>query len=428
VKRHVLRYVLGGIGILALAAVVLNFSFLGKKNDTAVPVRVHRVATGSLEDIVSGNGSLNPRRTYDVAPQVSGEVSAVLVEEGDLVQKGTVLFSLRTDDFRLASDKAASALEVTRRNVSQSLVTLRAQMRSASASVADAKRTYEKNKDLFASKAVSQEVYQRSEDAFAAAQTNEQSAREQLNLRCGLPLDAQPILTGEKDSQIIESSPEVLQALLNLKSAEDTVRKCTVAAPEPGTVTMVKPTVGDFLQAGQVVVRVESLDDIAAEIQIDEVDIGQVQNGQKAEVTSDSIIGQVLTGTVTSVAPTVSTLGNTRVSLVRIQIDPLPFPLKAGASCKAKIKTRTKENVLLVPLTAFVSESSSSYVYRLKSLSLKTSKNEEVYGLEKVAIQIGISDVSSVEVTSGLAQGDMIAVGTLTLLREGIRVTVREGT
>ena len=424
-KRHVLRYVLAGIGILALAAVILNFSFLRKRNDTAVPVRVHRVATGSLEDVVSGNGSLNPRRTMNVAPQVSGEVKTVAVREGDEVQKGAVLLTLRTDDYALNYDKAASALEVTRRNVSQSLVTLRAQYRSATASVAEAKRTYEKNKELFAAKAVSQDLFQRSEDAYKTAQANEQSSREQLNLRCGLPLDAEPLLSADKDAQIIEGSPEIAQAQLNLRSAEDTVRKCTVTAPEFGTITMVKPTVGDFLQAGMVVVRVESLQDIAAEVQIDEVDIGQVQVGQKAEVTSDSIIGQVLSGTVTSVAPTVTTLGNTRVSLVRIQIEPLASPLKAGASCKAKIKTRTKQDVLLLPLTAFISEESSSYVYRLKPLSRRTSKGEEVFGLEKVAIQIGVSDVSSVEVTSGLAAGDEIAVGALKLLREGIRVTVK---
>lgn len=424
-KRHVLRYFLVGIGILAAAAVILNFSFLRKRYDTAVPVRVHQVATGSLEDIVSGNGSLKPRTTLNVAPQVSGEVRSVPVREGDEVSKGAVLLTLRADDYVLNYDKAASALEVTRRNVSQSLVTLRAQYRSASASVSEAKRTYEKNRELFGAKAVSNDVFQRSEDAYKTAQANEQSAREQLNLRCGLALDAEPLLSADRDAQVIESAPEVAQAQLNLRSAEDTVRKCTVVAPDSGTVTMVKPTVGDFLQAGVVAVRVESLNDIAAEIQIDEVDIGQVQVGQKAEITSDSIIGQVLTGTVTSVAPTVSTLGNTRVSLVRIQIEPLASPLKAGASCKAKIRTRTKQDVLLLPLTAFIAEESSSYVYRLKPLSQKTSKGEEVFELEKATIQIGVSDVSSVEVTSGLSAGDEIAVGALKLLRAGLRVTVK---
>jgi HlyD family secretion protein len=426
VKKHALRYVLITIGILAVAAVLINVSFIGKRNDTAVPVKTYRVATGSLEDVVSGNGSLNPRSTINVAAQVSGEVGAVLVQEGDEVRKGAALFTIRADDYLLARDKASSALEVTRRSISQGLVTLRAQYRGASTTLADAKRTYEKNKDLFASKAVSQEAFQRSEDAYRTAQTSEQSAREQLNLRCGLDLAADPILTGDRDAAIIEGSPEVAQAALNLRSAEDTVRKCTVTAPDAGTVTMVKPGVGDWVQAGMVAVQVESLHDIVAEIQIDEVDIGQVAVGQRAEVTSDSIIGQTLAGTVTSVAPTVTTLGNTRVSLVRVQVDPVSFALKAGASCKARIKTQTKQGVLVLPLTAFIAEDNTSYVYRLKPIAKKTSKGEAVYQLEKVTIKIGVSDVSSVEVTSGLAEGDEIAVGALKLLREGIRVTVKE--
>jgi HlyD family secretion protein len=425
-KKRTVRYLVLGVLVAAAAVVVLNFTFRRDKLSTALPVRVHRVSTGTLEDRVSGNGSFKARRTVNVVAQVSGQVAAVRAREGDEVAMGQPLLELRQDDYRLNVDKASSALEATRRSVSQSLVSLRAQYRSASAALAEAQRAFEKNQELYAGKAISEESFRRSQDAYRNAQVAEQSAREQLNLRCGRPLSSEPLLGSEADHEIVDAAPEVVQAQLTLRSAEDSLGKCRITAPAPGTVTMITPSEGDFVAAGTPLARVESLRDIEAEVQIDEVDIGKLKLGQKAEISSDSIIGEVLEGEVTSIAPTVTSLGSTRVSLVRIRIAPVAFPLKAGASCTARIATSIKRDVLLIPLTAFLSEEGASFSYRLQGLEAGEASEQKVYRLQRVEIQTGLSNVSSIEVLSGLEEGDLVVVGNLKLLREGIYVTVKE--
>ena len=425
-KKRAFLYIFLIIAVLAVVVVVLNLTFRRDRYDTAIPVRTYSVGRGSLEDLVTGNGSFKPGQSANVAAQVTGEVSSVWVKGGDEVRKGSLLIRLKEDEYLASYEKLQSSLEVTRRNIRQTLVTLRAQYRSAAANLTEAERTFNKNKELLSSKTISEDVYLKTESAYNSALVNEQSAREQLNLRCDLPLDAEPLLTSEKDEEIVENAPEVKQASLNLKSSEDSLAKCRITAPISGTVTMVQPIQGDFVAAGTPVVKIESLLDVIAEIQIDEVDIGKISVGQEAVITSDSIIGEELSGTVTAVAPTITSLGNTRISLVEIEIGPTTAQLKSGASCTVKITVDIKQNILTIPLSAFITEENSTFAYRLAALPEENSTENQVYRLEKTEIQTGSSNVSSIEILSGLSEDDLIVVGNLKLLRDGVYVTSKD--
>lgn len=431
-KRRRVLYVMGVILVLVAAVVILNLTLRGNKYDTAIAIRGLVVTKGQLEDRVSGNGTFTPRTTVTVSAQVSGEVKSVQVRENDRVEAGTVLLTLRDDDYLLAAQKTKASLDSTRRSVQQSLVTLRAQYRGATSTRTDAQRTFDKNKELFAAKSISEEVYTRSSDALDTAKVSWQSSREQLDLRCGLVLTADPPLDASRDSDIIEASPEVEQALLSVRSAQDSIARCVITAPAAGTVTKVQPSVGDMVAPNSPLVRIEDLSDVLAEIQVDEVDIGKMHLGQPAEVTSDSLIGLTLRGVVDSIAPTITTLGSTRVSLVDVRIDAASLRtagspiLRSGASCTARITTSITKNALLIPLASFVTEDNLTFVYLLKPTDRKNGAGAATYQLSKRQITIGSSDVTNVEVKDGLADGDRIATGSLKLLRDGILVTLRE--
>ena len=429
-KKRVWLVVLVSLVVLAAAAVVLNLTLRGSRYETAIAVRAHVVARGRLEDRVSGNGSFTPRTSITAVAQVSGEVETVAVREGERVGAGQLLVRLRDDDYVLARDKARASLDSARRGVAQSLVTLRGQYRSAAAALADAARALEQNKELYAAKSISEEALQRSQSASDSAGLGLQAAVEQLNLRSGRDLDAEPVLDASRDASIIERSPEVEQALLAVRSAEDSIRKCTVVSPIAGTVTMVKPSVGDLAAASTPLARVETLDDMLAEIQVDEVDVGKIHDGQAVEVTSDSLIGTTLVGAVESIAPTITTVGATRVSLVQVRITGTAGGgtrpvLRAGASCSARIRASIRQDVLLVPLSGFATEESQSYAFVLSPTGRTNRAGAEVFSLARREIRTGASDITDVEVVEGLAEGERIAIGSLKLLRDGVLVTVR---
>jgi HlyD family secretion protein len=430
-KRRTVLYVIGAILVLAVVVVVLNLTLRGSRYDTAIPVRGHLVGKGRLEDRISGNGTFKPRSAVTVVAQVSGEVQTIRVAENSRVAVGDVLLTLRDDDYVLAAQKVKASLDSTRRSVRQSLVTFRAQYRSAISALTEAERTLAKNKELFAAKSISEEVYQRTVDGLESAKVAWQSAREQLALRCGVAVDAEPPMDASKDAEIVEASPEVEQALLSLRSAEDSVARCTITAPAAGTVTKVQPSRGDMVAPSSPLVRIEDLGDMLAEIQVDEVDIGKIRLGQPAEITSDSLIGTTLEGSVDDIAPTITSLGSTRVSLVDVRINAASLSgagkitLRSGASCTARITTSVTQDALLIPLASFVTEENVTSVYVLVPLSKKNQAGLDIYQLAKRTVTTGVSDVNNVEAKSGLKEGDLIAAGNLKLLRDGILVTLR---
>jgi len=432
-KRRRVLYVILPLIVLAAVIAVLNFTLRGNRYDTAIPIRGYTVSKGKLEDRVSGNGTFTPKDAITVVAQASGEVKSIDVAESRRVAAGDVLLTLRDDDYVLAARKMRAALDSARRGIRQSLVTLRAQYRGAASALAEAERALDRSTELYAGRSISEEMYQKSVEAVESAKVNSQSAREQLALRCGLPLDSEPPLDSSEDAQIIEAAPEVEQALLSLQSAEDSVGRCTITAPRAGTVTQVRPSVGDMVAPPAPLVRIENLDTMLAEIQVDEVDIGKIHVGQPAEITSDSLIGLTLRGVVEAISPTVTALGSTRVGLVHVRIDraSLPAksgdtPLRSGASCTARITTSITQGALLIPLASFVTEENVSSVYLLVPTGKTNAAGAEVFTMSKRPVTTGVSDVNFVEATAGLSEGDRIAAGNLKLLRDGVMVTLRQ--
>jgi RND family efflux transporter MFP subunit len=409
--------------VVAVVMVMLTLTFRGRRGASAIPVEAQAVSRGALEERISGTGSFVPEESATVYARVSGSITSVRANEGSLVTTGDVLLLIDDTDYRLAVNQAQVALESARRSVRQALVSLRAGYRGAASALAQARRAYEKNQELYASDALSEEALTQSREAYENARVNYQSAREQLNLRAGRPLDMEPVMESDEDAVIIAEAPEVVQARLSLQSARLSLERCTVRAPIAGTVTHVMPKEGDLVAPSSPLARVESLDVMLAEVQIDEVDIGKIAPGNAAEITSDSILGQTLTGTVRNVPPTIQSVGSTRVSTVTIGITTTDVPLKAGASCTARIVTEVKDDTLTVPITGFITRSDRVFVYVLQPEEGEQD-GSPLYRLERSPIELGISSVSEVEVTSGVEDGDLIAVGNLEVLRDGLLVVV----
>ncbi len=78
-----------------------------------------------------------------------------------------------------------------------------------------------------------------------------------------------------------------------------------------------------------------------------------------------------------------------------------------------------------MPISAIVTEDNLSFVFVLVPTGKANRSGAEVFSLSRREIRTGTSDVTDVEVVSGLAEADRVAAGSLKLLRDGILVTVR---
>ena len=204
-----------------------------------------------------------------------------------------------------------------------------------------------------------------SDDQLAQAEQAErdaldalQSARAELNLAASLPVDAEPPMDAGGDALIIADDPTVIQARLAAEKAAENLRQATVVAPLDGTVTRLEATLGNHLGAGQPVATVETLDDILAGVQIDEVDIGKIRLGQEVILTTETLRDVELLGTITLVPPSMEATGNVPLVTIDVDVDEGSLPegarLLAGASCRARIDAELKEDATAVPYAALL--------------------------------------------------------------------------
>jgi HlyD family secretion protein len=433
-KTGRIRRIIIAVVLIAVAAVV-TVSFLGKSGggNNELVIDYYRVKTDVMEEKISGTGTFVPRKSATVLAKVSGALKTLYIDEGDRVRAGVIVLEIDAENYEQSLESSQIALESSRRAARQNLLSLRAGYQAAALSHEQAERNYTNNKALFEADGISEEVLKQSLDVFLNSELNLKSARERLNLTMGLPLKDEPVLDDSDDDRIISEFPEIVQAELGIDTARKNLDYCTVRAPITGTVTQVLLDEGRMAGPNTPLVVIEALDDMIAEIQIDEVDIGKIQKNNPAEITSDSLLGKTLRGTVESISPVIQRVGNTRMTEVKVAINPEENRLKSGASCTVRIAATTKDSALVIPLTAYTAEDEETYVYVLEqkptdpgtftSPEIEADSGVEIpamYLMKRRDVEIGIITVNQVEVISGLEDGEMVAMGNQSLYREDL--------
>lgn len=437
--RNVLRF--GGIGLLLLlgAGAALRLLFGSDPAADAIPVTLAEARVTTLQARVVGNCTFRPRRSVTAVSESGGRVTAIPVTVGAAVTAGQDLVRLDDGDLRVALRQAEAARRAAEVNLLDSLVSLRSALRSARTTSLRARAALDRKRELFAAGGASQEEVQQAEEAAADAAEGLRSARERLNLAAGRPVDADPVADGADDRAVIDADPEVIRARLSERQAATDLAQATIAAPLTGTVTKLDATLGNHLAAGAEAATVATLDDIVAEVQVDEVDVGKIQAGQEVTLTTDSVRDLELRGAIALIPPAMS---NHEVT-VEVDVDGSALPagvqLRAGASCRARIEAELTRDATAVPFAALQERPGGSEAFVAIPRSAGSADGFDgpegpdapdapdgaaaiLYRLERRAVTLGVSSVNEVSITEGVEAGELVVVGNLSLLRDGLLV------
>jgi HlyD family secretion protein len=460
---------------IVLVAVVSGVLFMGARNKgpKTLEAPFTAAAMGPLEERVSASGSFQAERYSVVASQTYGIVQKVYVKPGDHVEKGDLIVVVDEREARESYSSAQIALEDTRRNIAVQLSSLRAEIRTATLSLEQAKRALKNAESLKAVDGISEEEYRKANESRAQAEATLADAYDRLRVAQGAPEGTTPSLDARGDAAIIESSPSYERAKLSLVSAKRVLDGCVMRAEISGTVTELGVAQGDRLKAETVVARIEDPSSVKAEVNVDEVDVGKIREGMKAEITADSMLGKKIDGTVIRIWPVVKTNGNGRVCLVRIAIADGGNRILSGASCMARITSTLRDRALTIPASALLPGAKPAAVWvaveqtddakAKKSAGIsagdvaaapadqeKTSDAEastapqdtskspgkavagkapapKKYKAVRRDVTIGASTVSTVEITSGLKEGELVIVDRLPAITEGAIVVDSNG-
>ena len=305
-----------GWGIAVLVILALIVVWQSTNNAPDLQYRTEEARRGSLVVTVSATGNLEPTNQVDVSSELSGIIDRVMVDYNDRVEAGQVLAGLDTDKLQaevLQSEAALAAAE--------------AKVKESQATVLETKLKLQRCERLAEKGLCPQEEVDTNSAAYKRALAEEGSARAQVaEARAKLGADRTSLAKTEIHSPI---NGVVL-----------------VRAVEPGQ------TVAASLQAPVLFTLAEDLSEMELHVDVDEADVGQVEEGQQASFSVDAFPERVFKAQITQVRYGAQEVEGVITYETVLKVDNSELSLRPGMTATAEITVKQVNDALLVPNAA----------------------------------------------------------------------------
>jgi HlyD family secretion protein len=246
-------------------------------------------------------------------------------------------------------------------------------------------------------------------------------------------IDKIPVVTGESvssgatvavlsndslDDSVKDSQISLREAELSYESAEKQLDDYNITAPISGSIISKTIKAGDSLESGTktVMAVIADMSVMSFTVNVDELDIAKMKQGQKASITVDALPEQIFQGTVQSVGILGASSNGVTTFPVKVVFDQTEG-LWPGMNATANILVDSVQDVLVIPVSAVnrgntvlmkdafaaAGPEDSGTEGGLKQTSLPS-------GSRYVQVELGLNDNSFIEVKTGLKNGDIVFV------------------
>ncbi len=309
-----------------------------------VTYRTARIERGPLQATVSASGTVNPVTQVSVGTQVSGQIKDLYVDFNSEVKAGQLIAQIDPETFEYRVRQAQADLEATQAAVltaQANSAASRAGISRARVDQAEAQRDLERKRML-----VDKECIARSEadKAQALVNTSAESVR---------AAEAQLAVT---EAQIKSAQANVAQRRAALAQARIDLERTRIVSPVNGIVikrTVEKgQTVAASLQAPELFVIAQNLQDMEVYASVDESDVGRIRIGQKATFTVDAFAGQTFEGEIRQIRKAAQNVASVVTYVAVVGFSNAGGRLLPGMTANVRAVTDARENALKVPNAA----------------------------------------------------------------------------
>ena len=354
------------------------------------------VKRGAIRSLVSTNGKVEPiqNSNFEAHAPIATTVKHLLVKEGDHVRKGQLLLQLDDTDIRSQAARAQAQIKTAQANLAatinsgtqEELITLNSELIKARSARDLARRNLEAFQKLQQQGAAAPGEVRQAQDKLQAAEADLNLYEQKLKQRYSKP-------------EVARTEAQAAEAQAAYDDAMDALSKSSVRAPFDGTVYSLPVKPGAFVQTGDLLLQEADLSKVLVRAFVDEPDIGRLQIGQRVEATWDAVPGRTWTGTVSSVPSTVKPRGNRNVGETTCLIDNQDLRLLPNINLGVTIVAAEHNNVLTLQRDAMHIDDSQPYVFKIVDDRIK-----------RQTIQFSLQNLTRVEITSGLSEGDSVAL------------------
>ncbi len=386
----------GAMAILALG----GFYFFGNRT-TAAEYLTAKVERGNLRNTVTATGTLQAVTTVQVGSQASGTLSALYVDFNSIVKKGQVIAQLDPSVSKAQVDQARANLQQAQASVTQARASVgqsRAGVSDAQAKALAAKSTVQNNQagvsgaqaNLAVLKAqqddalsflkqqesllkagviaqrdydVAQTAYRTAEARYnqAASQVSQAILSEQSASSSGIAQSQAQVQqtqaqVQQSQAQVQQAQAQVQQAEAALRLAEVNLAHTTITSPIDGIVVSrdvnVGQTVAASLSAPTLFTIAKDLTQMQVIANIDQADIGLVENAKSVKFTVDAFPGKDFDGKIEQMRLNPQNVQNVVTYNVVIDVNNPEQKLKPGMTANLTITIDERNNVLKIPNAA----------------------------------------------------------------------------
>lgn len=426
-----LKTILIIVGVLIALLAIAKFTGLIGGNK-AEKVTVEKAGEKNVIETVTASGKVQPETEVKLSSEVSGEVTELLVKEGDVVKKGQLLIKVRPDVLKSGYDRAIATNSSQRASVAAA----QQMLQQNQGNFVNAEATYKRNVELFNKKVISASEFDAAKAAYLTAKTNLGRAKEDYSA----------------------AKYQLAQTAANVQEAGANLAKATIFAPVDGVISKLSVELGDRIlgtaqMAGTEIMRISNLSTMEVNVDVNENDINRVNVNDNASIEVDAFADKKFKGIVTEIASSSKDVG-TAVSTdqvtnfnvkVRILADSysnvkegakdLPSPFRPGMSATVDIESESVKG-LAVPIQSVFTdagkpapgtEGNNANADQQKSKLTDKTVKQYVYvykgdgTIKKVEVTTGIQNDQYIIIKSGLKTAQEVVTGPYSAIQNRLK-------
>ncbi|GEN76186.1 efflux RND transporter periplasmic adaptor subunit [Chryseobacterium hagamense] len=367
------------LGLLFAVALFAGIVYLVKSNSKEDEAFLTRKPTvQNMDDKVMATGKIVPKEEIEIKPNIAGIIDKILVDEGDRVEVGQLIATVRI---------VPNLSEVN--NAQQNVTNQQLQISNAKLNVDNMRKQFDMQERLYKQGVASKQEYLNAQQQLYSTQQTLKNAQQQL-------------VTAQKALQIARtgSTPE-LQGLATTQ----------IRSKASGTVLEVPVKVGsqvieaNSFNAGTTICSIADLNSLIFQGEIDEAQAGKLKQGMDMNIVIGALQNKTFPGRLTMIAPK----GKDNNGTIKFPVEGDVFNpnneyIRAGFSANGEIVLNSQKNALLLDESLIQYEKKNGKDVPFVEVKQKDGRFKKAY------VKLGASDGINVQILAGLDKNAEVKV------------------
>lgn len=379
--------------VILISASVFFASGNSRLNVAIERITISEVKKNTFQEFIPVNGTVQPIATIYLDALEGGRVEEKFVEDGTVVTKDQPIMRLSNTDLELSLANQETAvfqvltqMQNTKNNAVQNSILQLNQKAEVDNALAEAKRVYDLNKQLYEEKVIGAQEFRESENNYTYQQN-----RKKLNERI---LQQDSISMQQQLKQMQESYSRMENTLALMRRKVDDL---IVKAPIDGHLTSLDAEIGQSISKGSRLGQIDVMSGFKVQADIDEHYISRVFIGQTAET---SVAGKTHRLTIKKVY--------SQVRNGRFQVDlafegDAPERIRRGQTLQIRLALSDETQAVLLAKGGFYQQTGGNWVFKVSKDGSMAYRTE---------VQLGRQNPEYYEVLSGLEPGDRVVTSS----------------